>query len=48
MRKKRAPDTEAQRTNRRENEARRRNEDSAAEDKTMDALVKRSIETYGP
>ena len=48
MRKKWKPETEELREERRENDARRRNEEAAAEDNAIDALVKRSIKVYGP
>ena len=48
MRKKRPPETEAQRSERLELEAQRRNVGAAAEDQSLDAMVKRSIKLHGP
>lgn len=48
MRKKRNPDTEEQRNERFEKEAQRRSDNAAAEDKTIDDMVKRSIKLHGP
>lgn len=48
MRKIRTPETEAQRSERLELEAQRRNVDAAAEDRSLDAMVKKSIDLHGP
>ena len=48
LRKKRHPETQEQRTDRFVKEAQRRIEDAAAEDKAIDAMVKRNIEARGP
>ena len=48
MRMKRNLETEEQRTERFEKEAKRRKEDAAAEDRAMDAMVRRSLEQHGP
>ncbi len=48
MRKKRDPETDEQWNLRLAKQARSRNEDTAAEDKAIDAMVKRSIESQGP
>ncbi len=48
MRKKRSPETEEQRSERFEKDAQRRIQGAAAEDKDIDAMVKRSIELHGP
>jgi hypothetical protein len=47
MRKNRPPETEAQRNARFEKQALNRSEDAAAEDKAMDAMIKRSIDLHG-
>jgi hypothetical protein len=46
-RKTREPETEEQRIERLEQRARERTEHTAAEDETLDAAVRRSIELYG-
>ena len=43
-----APETEEQRTEQFNKEAQRRKEDFAAEDRAMDAMVRRSFEQHGP
>ena len=48
MRKKRDPGTDEQRNERLAKQARSRNADTAAEDKAIDAMVKRSIDSQGP
>lgn len=48
MRKKRNPETDEQRNKRLEKEAQRRADNAAAEDKAIDAMVKRSIDSQGP
>ena len=48
MRKKRIPETEEQRDERVAKQAQRRNEDTAAVDDAIDAMVKRSIKLHGP
>lgn len=48
MRKKRIPETDEQRDERFAKQAQRRNEDTAAEDDSIDAMVKRSIKLHGP
>jgi hypothetical protein len=48
MRKKRPPETDEGRSERLELEAQGRNEKRAAEDQSLDAMVKRSIERHGP
>jgi hypothetical protein len=48
MRKKRTPETEEHRNERSERNAQRRVENAAAEDITIDAMVKRSIKLHGP
>jgi len=48
MRKKRDEQTQKQRSERSALQAQQRIDDSAAEDKAIDAMVKRSIETQGP
>ena len=47
-RKKRNPETEQDRSERIEDHARNRSEQAAAEDKAVDAAVRRSIEVHGP
>jgi len=47
MRKKRDPETDERRTHRLERDARERKEDSSAEERAMDAAVKRSIKLHG-
>jgi len=48
MRQKRTLETEAQRHERFERQARDRAEYSAVEDKALDAMIRRSIELHGP
>jgi len=48
MRKKRNPETDEQRNEVFEKDAQGRSEKAAAEDKVIDAMVKRSIELHGP
>lgn len=48
MRQKRSLETEEQRNQRFERQAHSRIEAGAAEDKALDAMVKRSIEIHGP
>ena len=48
MRKKRDPETDEQRNERSEKQAQSRIDDTAAEDKAIDAMVKRSIDSHGP
>ena len=48
MRKKREPLTETQRAERVEQLAHNDAEGAAAEDKAIDAMIKRSIEIHGP
>jgi hypothetical protein len=48
MRKKRTLETQEQRNERLEKEAQTRGEDSAAEDRAMDNMVKRSLKLHGP
>jgi hypothetical protein len=47
-RKKLKPETEQDRSQRIEDQARERSERAAAEDKALDATVRRSIEVHGP
>ena len=47
MRKNRPPETEEQRSTRLEKQALERSEDTAAEDKAIDAMIKRSIDLHG-
>lgn len=47
MRQKRTPETEEQRRERLEKDARKRLDNAAAEDTAMDAMVKRNIELHG-
>ncbi len=48
MRQKRSLETEQQRSDRFEQQVRDRADDRAAEDKALDAMIKRSIEIHGP
>jgi hypothetical protein len=48
MRRKLNPETEEQRIERFEKDARRRSEVAAAKDEDIDAMVKRSIKFHGP
>ena len=48
MRKKRDETTGEKLSDRLEEKARQRAEDAIAEDKAIDAMIKRSIETQGP
>jgi hypothetical protein len=48
MRKKRDEQTEEQRNQRSAQQAQQRIDDTAAEDKAIDAMVKRSIDSHGP
>ena len=48
MRKKRDEQTEEQRNQRSAQQAQQRIDDTAAEDKAIDAMVKRSIDSQGP
>ena len=48
MRKKRDEQTDDQRSERSEQQARQRIDNAAAEDKAIDAMVKRSIDSQGP
>jgi len=48
MRKKRDPETEEQRLERLEKQARSRSADRTVEDMAIDAMVKRSIAAHGP
>ena len=48
MRKKREPESDDHRSERIEEEARQRIEQAAADEQTVDAAVRRSIELYGP
>lgn len=48
MRRKRSPETDVQRNERFETQNQKRIEDAAAEDNSMDALVRQSILLYGP
>ena len=48
MRKKRDLETEEQRSDRSEQQAQQRIDNAAAEDKAIDAMVKRSIDSHGP
>jgi hypothetical protein len=48
MRTKRDPETGKHRSERKEGEARQRIEQAAAEDRALDAAVRRSISQYGP
>ena len=48
MRKKRTPETEVRQNERFEKEAQKRFDNSAAADKAIDAMVKRSIKLHGP
>ena len=48
MRKKRPPESEEGRSERLEQEAQSRNVKRAAEDQSLDAMVKRSIKLHGP
>ena len=47
MRKKREPETDEQRGEREASEARQRTERISAEDKALDAAIKRSIDLHG-
>jgi len=47
MRNKQEPETDVQRIAREEREARQRDERIAAEDKSIDAAIKRSIDLHG-
>ena len=48
VRQKRSLETEQQRHDRFAQQARERAADAAAEDKALDAMIKRSIELHGP
>jgi hypothetical protein len=48
MRKKRTRETEERRNERVAKQAQRRNEDTAADDDAIDAMVKQSIRLHGP
>jgi hypothetical protein len=48
MRQKRSLETEEQRDHRLERQAQGRVEDAIAEDKALDAMIRRSIELHGP
>jgi len=48
MRKKRDEQTDDQRSERSAQQARQRIDDTAAEDKAIDAMIKRSIDSQGP
>lgn len=48
MRKPRLPETDEQRSARQDGEAQRRRDDTAAEDRALDAMVRQSIEQHGP
>jgi hypothetical protein len=48
MRKKRKPEADEQRRERLGKERQRRIDDTAAEDKSVDAMVTRSIKLHGP
>jgi hypothetical protein len=47
MRKKRDPETDEQRDARLKKQALNRSEDAVAEDKAVDAMIKRSIDLHG-
>lgn len=47
MRKKRDPESDEHRTDRLEKDARERNEQESADDRAVDAAVKRSIKLHG-
>ena len=48
MRKLRLSETDEQRSAREDREAQRLREDSAAEDRALDAMVRQSIKQHGP
>jgi hypothetical protein len=48
MRKPQFPETDEQRSVREDSEAQRRRDDLAAEDRTLDAMVRQSIKQHGP
>lgn len=48
MRKPQFPETDEQRSAREDSEAQRRRDDLAAEDRTLDAMVRQSIKQHGP
>lgn len=48
MRKKREPETDEQRNDRVEQQARERSARASADDQELDAAIKRSIALYGP
>jgi hypothetical protein len=48
MRKKREPETDEHRSERAEGEAQERIEQASAEERALDAAVRRSIKQYGP
>jgi hypothetical protein len=48
MRKRQPPETNEQRSVRQDSETQRRRDDSAAEDRALDALVRQSIKQHGP
>lgn len=48
MRKPQSPETEEQRSARKDSEAQRRRDDSVAEERALDAMVRQSIKQHGP
>ena len=48
MRKSQVPETDGQRSAREDSEAQRLREDSAAEERALDAMVRQSIKQHGP
>ncbi len=48
MRKPQLPQTDEQRSAHKDSEAQRRRDDSAAEERALDAMVRRSIKQHGP
>lgn len=48
MRKPQLPETDVQRSARKDSEAQRRRDDFAAEERALDAMVRQSIKQHGP